>query len=45
MNYGYLKLKNEEYGKYENSNETHTIFWDWINEPEKIIMIITCFKL
>lgn len=35
---------NKQYDRYENSNETHTIYWNWINESEKKIIIITCFK-
>lgn len=36
---------NKKYSRYESSNDTHTIYWNWINESEKKIIIITCFKI
>lgn len=35
---------NEERNRYENYSETHGIYWFWLNEFDKI-MIITCFKI
>lgn len=35
---------NKKHNRYESSNDTHTIYWNWINEIEKKIIVITCFK-
>lgn len=31
-------------GRYENYSETHGIYWFWLNEFDKVMMI-TCFKI
>jgi hypothetical protein len=36
---------NKKYKRYENSNDKHSIYWNWINEKENKIIIITCFKI
>ncbi len=36
---------NEKRRRFENYSQTHGIFWFWINEEQKEIMIVTCFKI
>lgn len=35
---------NDEYERFETSTQTHTVFWFWIDEEAKKVMIITCFR-
>ena len=35
---------NEEHKRFETTSTTHTVFWFWIDEGAKTVMIITCFK-
>lgn len=35
---------NEQYERYENYSETHGLYWYWINQPNKIVMIVSCFR-
>ena len=30
--------------RYENLSETHGLYWFWLDEPKKKVMIISCFR-
>lgn len=34
---------NDEMRRYERHNQTHGLYWFWIEEP-RAVMVITCFK-
>lgn len=36
---------NARHKRFETYTETHGLFWFWLNESERKVMIITCFKL
>lgn len=36
---------NKRNERFETTNTKHTIYWFWLDESEKKIMIITCFSL
>lgn len=36
---------NNENKRFETTNKTHSVFWFWIDEEKKKIMIITCFRV
>jgi hypothetical protein len=36
---------NDERKRFENFSETHGLYWFWLNEEEKKVMIISCFRL
>jgi hypothetical protein len=36
---------NEKNKRFETKTKTHCIFWTWINEKDKKVMIISCFKM
>jgi hypothetical protein len=31
--------------RYERFNRTHGLFWFWLDEVGKVVMVITCFSL
>lgn len=35
---------NEQFERYENYSETHGLYWYWINQQNKIVMIVSCFR-
>ncbi len=35
---------NDHYQRYETVSETHTIYWFWIDEQAKKVIVITCFN-
>ena len=35
---------NKQNKRFETTNETHSVFWFWLDEDKKEIMIITCFR-
>lgn len=35
---------NKENERFETTTKTHTVFWFWLDENNKKVMIITCFK-
>jgi hypothetical protein len=35
---------NEQFRRYESFNDTHGLYWLWINEPNKIVMVVSCFR-
>ena len=35
---------NAEHERFETSTPAHTVFWFWIDEKAKKVMVITCFK-
>jgi hypothetical protein len=37
-------LWNEENQRFESTNETHTLYWFWLDEKNTKVMIISCFK-
>ncbi|MBI4533210.1 MAG: hypothetical protein HY711_04610 [Candidatus Melainabacteria bacterium] len=36
---------NERFNRFENFSCTHGLYWFWINEAEKVVMIISCFRI
>jgi hypothetical protein len=36
--------KNDQYERYETFTDTHGLYWFWI-EDEKVVMVISCFKV
>lgn len=36
---------NDQFERYENYSETHGLYWFWLDEPQKVIMVISCFRL
>ena len=36
---------NEEFKRYENHTATHGLYWFWINQSNKIVMVVSCFRL
>ncbi len=38
-------LWNPKNKRYENYSDTHGIYWFWLNEEDKKVIIITCFNL
>jgi hypothetical protein len=36
---------NEQFQRYENYSETHGIHWFWINKKQKVIMLVSCFRI
>ncbi len=35
---------NEQFERYENHTATHGLYWFWINQPSKIVMVVSCFR-
>lgn len=35
---------NSEYNRFETETDTHGLYWNWINEDEKKVIIISCFE-
>ena len=35
---------NEQFQRYESYNDTHGLYWFWINEPNKVVMVVSCFR-
>jgi hypothetical protein len=33
----------DRHARFERFNATHGLFWFWIDEPGKVVMVITCF--
>jgi hypothetical protein len=36
---------NREHDRFERYNSTHGLFWFWLDEPGRVVMVITCFTL
>lgn len=36
---------NEEFERYESYNETHGLYWFWLDEAKKVVMVVSCFRL
>jgi hypothetical protein len=36
---------NQEFERCENYSETHGLYWFWIDESKKIVMVVSCFRL
>ncbi len=34
---------NERHQRYETVSETHTVYWIWLDEQVKKVLVITCF--
>ena len=35
---------NENFKRYENYTDTHGLYWFWLDQPGKIVMIVSCFR-
>ena len=35
---------NEQFQRYESYNDTHGLYWFWSNEPNKVVMVVSCFR-
>ena len=42
---GTKELWNNECARFETSTDTECVFWTWIDEPGKVVMIISCFDI
>ncbi len=42
---GMERTWNEEFERYESSNETHGLYWFWLDEGKKVVMVVSCFRL
>ena len=36
---------NTQFSRYESHNATHGLFWFWINESERVVMVVSCFTI
>ncbi len=36
---------NTQFDRHESSNATHGLFWFWLDQPKKVLMVITCFTI
>jgi len=36
---------NQQFERYENYSETHGLYWFWLNEKKKTVMVISCFRV
>ena len=36
---------NPQRDRFENYSSTHGLYWFWINEKEKVVMVISCFRI
>jgi hypothetical protein len=36
---------NAQFERWENQSATHELYWFWIDERKKIVMIVSCFRL
>lgn len=36
---------NERFSRFENYTDTHGLYWFWLDEKEKVVMIVSCFRL
>ncbi len=36
---------NLRHGRYENYTDTHGLYWFWIDSRNKVVMIVSCFRL
>jgi hypothetical protein len=35
---------NITYERYENYNDTHGLYWFWLDKPNRVVMVVTCFR-
>jgi hypothetical protein len=35
----------QEFERYENYSDTHGLYWFWIDEAKRIVMVVSCFRL
>lgn len=35
---------NKEFERYENYSDTQGLYWFWLNEQRKTVMIVSCFR-
>lgn len=36
---------NDLHSRFESFTETHGLYWFWRDEQERVVMVITCFKV
>lgn len=36
---------NGEFARYENYSDTHGLYWFWLDEQKRIVMVVSCFRL
>jgi hypothetical protein len=36
---------NVTHERFERFNDTHGLFWFWLNQQDRVVMVITCFTL
>lgn len=39
------ETRNAAHDRFERYSATHGLFWFWLDEPKKVVMVITCFTL
>jgi hypothetical protein len=40
-----ISIWNEEYKRFESTLANERLYWFWLDEPKKIVMVITCFDI
>lgn len=35
---------NKQFERFENYTDTHGLYWFWLDEPNKVVMVISCFR-
>jgi hypothetical protein len=36
---------NLQFERYESFSETHGLYWFWLDEKAKVVMVVSCFRL
>jgi hypothetical protein len=36
---------NLQFKRYESFSETHGLYWFWLDEQKKVVMVVSCFRL
>ena len=36
---------NPDHDRFERFNATHGLYWFWLDQPGRVVMVITCFNL
>jgi hypothetical protein len=40
-----VELHNPVHDRFERTNTTHGLYWFWLDQPGKVVMVITCFTI
>lgn len=36
---------NERFERFENYSDTHGLYWFWLDKAQKVVMVVSCFRL